>query len=82
LSAALTRLHGAADPAEVELMLKSPLFGRYSKGPEHAYDAALRNAVLDQARREHAGELAKGQAWLAASAGRSPLVARLVERAP
>ncbi len=64
LSAALAHLHGAASEADLQAMMLSPLFGRYSKGPEHAYDANLRRQVLDQARAEHRGELAKGLAWL------------------
>ena len=77
LGAALSRLHGQAAPAEVEAMLTSPLFGRYSKGPEHAYDAALRRQVLDQARREHGVEIGKGQgvaggAWRASALSREP----------
>ena len=56
-------------------MLLSPLFGRYSKGPEHAYDANLRRQVLDQARAEHAQELAKGLAWLERAGAEAPVVA-------
>jgi biopolymer transport protein ExbB/TolQ len=55
-------------------MLLSPLFTRYSKGPEHAYDANLRRRVLDQARAEHAQELARGLAWLDSAATEAPLV--------
>jgi hypothetical protein len=75
LAAALGHLHGAASEAELALMLKSPLFGRYSKGPEHAYDAGLRRQVLDQARAEHQAELARGRAWLDRAARAAPLVA-------
>ena len=82
LSAALIRLHGEAAPADIDTMLASPLFGRYSKGPEHAYDANLRHQVLDQARRDHAAEIGKGRAWLAAAAQTSPLVASLAAMTP
>jgi hypothetical protein len=78
LTAALTHLRGAVAGTDVEMMLKSPLFGRYSKGLEHAYDANLRRGVLAQARSAHAGELAKGSAWLASAAGEAPVVRRLV----
>ncbi|HXQ47892.1 MAG TPA: hypothetical protein VN806_14840 [Caulobacteraceae bacterium] len=82
LNAALARLHGEAAPADLDAMLKSPLFGRYSKGLEHAYDANLRRQVLNQARGEHGAEIAKGRAWLAAAAESSPLIASLVALAP
>jgi hypothetical protein len=79
LSAALTRLHGAAAPADLEAMLASPLFGRYSKGPEHAYDANLRRQVLDEARRQHGGEIGKGRAWLEGAGRDSQVVQRSLE---
>lgn len=75
LSAALDHLHGEAPDADLAAMLKSPLFGRYSKGLEHAYDANLRRKVLDQARGEHRAELAKGRAWLDRAAREAPVVA-------
>lgn len=78
LSAALNHLHGEAPDATLQMMLKSPLFGRYSKGPEHAYDANLRRQVLDQARGEHRTELAKGRAWLDRAAREAPVVAESV----
>jgi hypothetical protein len=37
---------------------------RYSKAPEHAYDAALRRAVLDEARALHGEEIRRGLSWL------------------
>jgi hypothetical protein len=74
LAAALNHLHGEAPQADLQSMLLSPLFGRYSKGPEHAYDARLRRQVLDQARAEHAGELAKGLAWLERAGREAPVV--------
>jgi hypothetical protein len=75
LSAALAHLHGAALEDDLQSMLLSPLFTRYSKGPEHAYDANLRRQVLDQARAEHAQELAKGLAWLDRAGRETPVVA-------
>lgn len=44
----------------------------YSKAPEHAYDTALRRAVLDQGRREHAEEIRRGLSWLGHAAGTHP----------
>jgi hypothetical protein len=74
LAAALAHLHGQASEADLQAMLLSPIFGRYSKGPEHAYDANLRRQVLNQARAEHAGELAKGRAWLDRAGSDVPVV--------
>jgi hypothetical protein len=37
---------------------------RYSKAPEHAYDAALRRDVLNAARAAHGAEIRRGLAWL------------------
>jgi hypothetical protein len=54
--------------------LKNPLFSRYSKGPEHAYDANLRRQMLDQAFGEYRVELAKGRAWLDSGARQAPVV--------
>jgi hypothetical protein len=78
LSAALAHLHGAASEADLQAMLLSPLFGRYSKGPEHAYDANLRRQVLDQARTEHAAELSKGLAWLDRAGQDSPVIGKML----
>ena len=58
------------DAAEVSAIATGPLLQRYSKGPEHAYTPELRRQVLDQARREHGSEIARGLAWLEA-AGRA-----------
>ncbi|HLI65433.1 MAG TPA: hypothetical protein VKU90_03630 [Caulobacteraceae bacterium] len=82
LVAGLQRLHGEASPADLRRMLNSPLFGRYAKGLEHAYDANLRRQVLDQARREHAATLAAGGDWLQRAAAASPVVARSLSAAP
>ncbi len=49
---------------EIAAIASGPDMRRYSKAPEHAYDTALRNEVLAAARAEHAGEIARGLAWL------------------
>ena len=49
---------------EVEAILDGPDMQRYSKAPEHPYDAALRRSVLDEARALHSTEIARGLAWL------------------
>jgi hypothetical protein len=60
----------------VAAIVAGPEMRRYAKAPEHGYDAALRKTVLDQARREHAGELSKGLAWLDGAAAAHPLIAQ------
>ena len=82
LSAALACLHGDARQGDVEAMLKSALLTRYAKGPEQPYDAALRRQVLDQARREHGQEIARGVAWLERAAATAPKLAPLMSAAP
>ena len=49
---------------EVHEIMGGPDMRRYSKAPEHAYDAALRRAVLEQAHALHAAEIRRGLAWL------------------
>lgn len=49
---------------EVHAILRGPHMRRYSKAPEHAYDAALRREVLDEARAVHGEEIRRGLAWL------------------
>jgi hypothetical protein len=60
----------AASPAEVRAILEGPDMHRYSKAPEHAYDAALRREVLDHARAVNAAEIRRGLAWLDRTAAR------------
>ncbi len=51
---------------------------RYSKAPEHAYDAALRREVLNQARALNAAEIRRGLAWLDRAAARFAPLRRAV----
>lgn len=75
LAAALSHLHGAADPAEVARLAASPYLQRYSKAPEYGYGADLRRQVLAQARRTAAEEIRGGLAWLDAAAKAWPVIA-------
>ena len=81
LAAALQHLHGAADPEEVERLARSAYFERYSKAPEYGYGPDVRRAVLDTARREHAVEIHRGLAWLAAAARAYPSLVGPIESA-
>jgi hypothetical protein len=49
---------------EVRAIVEGPDMRRYSKAPEHAYDAALRRDVLNAARDAHGAEIRRGLAWL------------------
>ena len=64
LLAALRHLGIDATMSEAELILRGPHMRRYSKAPEHAYDAELRSEVLAEARAEHGAEIGRGLAWL------------------
>lgn len=77
LAAALTSLHGAADPAEVERLATSAYFDRYSKAPEYAYGPTVRRQTLEAARQAFGPEIRKGLAWLEAARQDGPLGAAL-----
>jgi hypothetical protein len=64
------------DDAAIARVATSPTLSRYSKSPEHAYDLALRRAVLDDAERRFATEIRTGLAWCTQLASRHPSVAR------
>lgn len=81
LRSALIHLHGTAAELDLAAMLVSADFRRYSKAPEHAYDAALRRDILDQARNDHRAEIEKGLAWLSAAASRFAGIEEAVARA-
>jgi hypothetical protein len=53
-----------ASLSDVHAILRGPHLRRYSKAPEHAYDAALRRDVLNEARAVHGEEIRRGLAWL------------------
>ena len=64
LHVALRHIGIDASTGEVERIVGGPQMRRYSKAPEHAYDAALRRAVLDEARALHGEEIRRGLSWL------------------
>jgi hypothetical protein len=70
LEAALRQFAIQAGDREVAAMLAGPEMRRYSKGPEFAYDAILRNQVLNQARAYHGHEIRRGLRWLDRAAER------------
>jgi hypothetical protein len=50
--------------SDARAMIEGPDMRRYSKAHEHAYDAALRSDVLNEARAAHGFEIRRGLAWL------------------
>jgi hypothetical protein len=60
----LAHLSLPSDRDAVDRLTRSPVLTRYSKAPEHPYGAALRARILDEARRAHREELARGMRWL------------------
>jgi hypothetical protein len=64
LSAAFRHFDIDASPSQVHAILQGPHMRRYSKAPEHAYDAALRLEVLSAARATHGTEIRRGLLWL------------------
>jgi hypothetical protein len=59
-----------AAATDVRAILEGPDMRRYSKAPEHVYDAALRRDVLNQARAVNSAEIRRGLAWLDRTAAR------------
>ncbi|MEA3140381.1 MAG: hypothetical protein QOK23_2550 [Gammaproteobacteria bacterium] len=59
-----------AHHAEVNAIVGGRHMRRYSKAPEHAYDAALRVEVLNEARALHGAEIRRGLNWLERAAAK------------
>jgi hypothetical protein len=63
-----------ATEEEARAILAGPDMHRYSKAPEHAYDADLRRDVLNEARAAHGAEIRRGLLWLEGAAAGFPAV--------
>jgi len=70
LASILSALGAPAAPSMIEDLVCGPIMRRYSKAPEHAYDAQLRREVLAGADQDFRAEIHAGMLWLAA-AGRA-----------
>jgi hypothetical protein len=70
-----------AKPASLRAILEGPDMRRYSKGPEHAYDAQLRRDVLDAARAKHGAEIKRGLAWLDRASAEFALIGEVIAQA-
>jgi hypothetical protein len=74
LTAVLHHLEFEASAPTVARILAGPDMQRYSKAPEHAYDAQLRSDVLNHARAMHGSEIKRGLVWLERAAARFSVV--------
>jgi hypothetical protein len=70
LSSVLRHFDLEATSIDVRALIEGPDMRRYSKSPEHAYDAALRRDVLNEARAAYGAEIKRGLAWLDHAAAR------------
>ncbi|WP_217433628.1 hypothetical protein [Caulobacter sp. S45] len=88
LAAAFSHLRVDPDALDLTALTQGPIMHRYAKGPEHAYDAALRRQVQDEAARTFGLDVSTGMAWLQRAADALPAVrgalgrAALAARAP
>ncbi len=58
------------DQAAIGKIVDGPVMNRYSKAPEHGFDASQRRALLDETRQRHAEEIAAAMRWLDEAAAR------------
>jgi hypothetical protein len=79
LSSVLRHFGLEAAANDVRAIIEGPDLRRYSKAPEHAYDAALRRDVLNEARAAHGAEIRRGLAWLDHAAARFPPLREAME---
>jgi hypothetical protein len=78
--AAIWRAFGApCTIRDTEMLLAGPIMRRYSKAPEHDYDAALRREVLMAADRDYGPEIERGMRWLGAAAARDPAIEAILK---
>ena len=68
-------------PAEIEALLAGPIMRSYSKAPEHAYDAQLRQELMHAADLDHAAEIRRGLAWLGTLSQQYPEVVSVLQSA-
>ena len=81
LAAAFAHFDRPVSPEDTAAIVAGPDMRRYSKAPEHAYDAGLRGRVLDEARRLRGREIAQGLAWLDGAAAECAPIAAALQRA-
>jgi len=80
LSAVAAALGVSAPPDRIAAAASSPIMKRYSKAPEHDYDAALRSEVIAKARLDHGAEIQRGLDWLNRIGAREASVKTVLDR--
>ncbi len=80
LSAAASVLGVAATPEKIAAAAASPIMTKYSKAPEHDYDARLRSDIIAEARRAHGTEIKKGMDWLSRLGAQHDAVKAVLDR--
>lgn len=80
LGAVASALGVSAPPEKISAAIASPIMKRYSKAPEHDYDAALRDQVIARARYDHGPEIKKGMDWLDQLGAREASVKAILDR--
>jgi hypothetical protein len=70
-----------ADADRLSSIATGPLMSRYSKAPEHAYSASLRQELIAETSEQFAREIERALAMLRSAAEKSPLLARALARA-
>ncbi|MBB4860248.1 hypothetical protein HNO88_003590 [Novosphingobium chloroacetimidivorans] len=78
LRAAATLFSIPLDDGTIAQMTRGPLFTRYSKNPEQAFDSAARRARSEALLPRLAGEIASAEAWIAAHGSDAPSVLRVL----
>jgi hypothetical protein len=81
LADAAVHLGFEATPDRLGAIATGPLMRRYSKALEYDYSPELRRDLLDDAARTHGADIRDALGMLGDAAGRSPLLARALERA-
>jgi hypothetical protein len=75
LAAAFAHFDVAVDEKEIAHLLAGPEMRSYSKAPEYAYDAALRQSVLAEGRARFDAEIRRGLSWLDRAGQEFPQIA-------
>ncbi len=69
----------ATSAGRLDAAVSGPILRQYSKSPDHAYDAALRNQIIAQSQSDHGAEIRKGMSWLERLANESAVVKSLLD---
>lgn len=72
-------VHPGVPDGQLAATIRGPAMKRYSKAPEHAYDAELRRQVLAEGEQRFHTEIQAGISWCERAAGRFPAVSRALD---